>query len=261
MISGQHAETVMIARPVALHSSSLSGTRLWSSGFLSPEERHLLAEPAQAKKTVRANLDLVREGEDGDNLYVITEGWACRYATTKEGERSFSAVLLPGDVANLDSLLFDRLDYSVRTLTPAVIVTLPRRRVLALAEQHPGIARTLTWLGLIENAILSKWALSLGRRSAAERLAHLICELSLRLGVENGDTSCFTCPITQEHIADALGLTSVHVNRMMHHLRSEGLIVRESRTITIPQVRRLRRFAGFDPRYLHLPSYAESLVA
>jgi CRP-like cAMP-binding protein len=163
-----------------------------------------------------------------------------------------SALLLPGDVGNLDSLMFDRLDYGVRTITEGKIVALPRDRALALATQHQGIARSFMWLGSVENATLSRWGLSLGRRSAVERLAHFLCELSVRLDAEHDGESNFAFPLTQELIADALGLTSVHVNRTMRQLRIDGLIEIANRTLTIPNVAKLRQAGGFEPRYLHI---------
>jgi len=193
--------------------SRLVGTGLWTSRFLSREERDALGNVVVSTRSVSANTDLVRQGERADSLFIVADGWACRYTTTREGGRQFPALMVPGDVGNLDSLMFDRLDYGVRTLTQATIVTLPRDRVLALAAQHPGIGRTFTWLALVENAILSIWALSLGRRSAKERLVHLLCELSVRLDAEDGNESSFAFPLTQEHIADAPGLTNIHVNR------------------------------------------------
>jgi urease accessory protein UreF len=104
---------------------------------------------------------------------------------------------------------------------------------------------------MVENAVQSQWALSLGRRSARERLAHLFCEMSVRLDAEDEGESSFAFPVTQEQVADALGLTAVHVNRTMQQLRAEGMVVTGSRTITLPDVQGLRRIAGFDPRYLH----------
>jgi CRP-like cAMP-binding protein len=238
--------------PAALEPSSpLSGTRLLMSHFLSRDEQHALDAVAEPARTVRPNVDLVREGEGAESLFVITRGWACRYATTREGGRQFPALVVPGDIGNLDSLMFDRIDYGVRTLTEATVVALPRQRALELMAQPPGIAQTFVWLGLVENANLSEWALSLGRRSAEERLAHLICELSVRLDAERENTSTFGFPLTQEQIADTLGLTSVHVNRMLQHLRGQGLVSTENRVMTIPDVARLRQVAGFDPRYLH----------
>jgi len=132
------------------------------------------------------------------------------------------------------------------------IVSLPRECALALAAKHPGIARTFTWLGMIENVILSKWTLSLGRRSAIARLAHFLCEMSVRIGADDGGKSSFAFPMTQEQIADTLGLTSVHVNRTMQHLRAGGLIATPKRRMIIPDIAKLRHVGGFDPRYLHI---------
>lgn len=259
MTEVQQAHTSPAARTFARPAATpLSATRLWRSRFLSREEQHALADAVSLAKPVAPNIDLVREGERADALFLVTDGWACRYTTTREGGRQLPALLVPGDVGNLDSLMFDRLDYGVRTITQATIVALPRDRALALAAQHPGIARTFTWLGLIENVILSKWTLSLGRRSAIERLAHLLCELSVRLGAENGEESSFAFSLTQEQIADALGLTSVHVNRTMQHLRTDGLIATANRTVTIPDVAKLRQVGGFDPRYLHIAPPGEA---
>lgn len=259
-------ETTQLGSSSAHHiaprlSSRLAGTRLCASRLLSREEQHALEDVVSPLKSVDAGTDLVREGERADSLFIVSKGWACRYTTTQEGGRQLPALLVPGDIGNLDSLLFDRLDYGLRTLTRAMVVVLPRDRALALAAQHPGIARLFTWLALVENAILSKWALSLGRRSAKERLAHLLCELSVRLDAEDGDQSSFAFPLTQEQIADALGLTSVHVNRTMQQLRSEGLIAVANRTMTLPEVARLRQIGGFDPRYLHIDTSAEPELA
>ena len=238
--------------------SPLSGTRLSASRFLAREEQLALEDAASGVRKVGPNVDLVREGERADTVFIVSDGWACRYATTREGGRQFPALLVPGDAANLDTLLFDRIDYGVRTITPTTVVALPRDRALALATEHPGIARTFTWLGLVENAILSKWALSLGRRSALERLAHLLCELSVRLDAEDDEQSSFAFPLTQEQLADALGLTPVHVNRTMQQLRSDGMITTTNRTMTLPDVPALRRIGGFDPRYLHIDPPAEA---
>ena len=261
MIEAQQFDRLSGTRVAARSSSRLAGTRLWASRFLSREERDTLEEAVVSTRSVNANTDLMREGERTDALFIVADGWACRYTTTREGGRQLPALLVPGDVGNLDSLMFDRLDYGVRTLTQATIVALPRDRALALAAQHPGIARTFTWLALVENVILSKWTLSLGRRSAKARLAHLLCELSVRLDAEDGNESSFVFPLTQEQIADALGLTPVHVNRTMQHLRTEGMIATANRTMTLPDVQGLRRIGGFDPRYLHIDSPAEIQLA
>lgn len=260
MIQAAHPGTSSVTRTASRPTPSLSGTRLWASAFLSREERCALEDAVSPARSVGHSIDLCREGDPTDTLFIVTDGWACRYATTREGGRQLPALLVPGDIANLDSLMFDRPDYGVRTITRARIVSLPRDRALALAERHAGIARAFTWLGLVDNAILSKWTLSLGRRSAIERLAHLLCELSVRLDPETGEEGRFALPLTQELIGDALGLTSVHVNRTMQQLRNDGLVEIANRTMTLRDMGRLRQLGGFDPRYLHIdpPAVAQS---
>ena len=233
---------------------TLAGTRIGASAFLSREERQALESAALPSRSVRAGQDLVREGKPTDRLYLITDGWACRYQTTRDGMRQISALLVPGDTANIDSLTFDSPGYGVRALTDIKALAIPRDQALSLAAQHAGIARTFLFLALTDNAILRQWALGMGRLSARQRLARLFCELSARLNDEEGNESSFELPVTQEQLADALGLTSVHVNRTMQQLRTEGLIIRESRTITISDVERLRNVGGFDPGYLHIRS-------
>lgn len=249
------------SRPSPRPARGLRNTRLWSSRFLSAVERQALEEAVLPARTVNAGTDLVLEGGGADSLFIVAEGWACRYTMTKEGGRQLPALLVAGDVGNLDSLMFDRINYGVRTITQATILPLPRDRALALAAEHPGMARTFTWLALVENAALSKWALSLGRRSARERVAHLLCELSVRLGGEDGDRSRFAFPLTQEQIADALGLTAVHVNRTMQQLRSDGIIIVSRRMMIIPDLERLRQIGGFDPQYLHTPGTTGAQLA
>jgi CRP-like cAMP-binding protein len=258
VIQGLHSEASPFARTAPRRLSSLPHTHLWTSGFLSREEQCALEGAVLPVKNVVGNIDLVREGGRADMLFIVIDGWACRYTATREGGRQLPALLLSGDVGNLDSLMFDQLDYSVRTITSATIVALPLHRATELAARHPGIARTFTWLGLVDNAILTKWALSLGRRSALERLAHLLCELSVRLGARNEEESSFAFPLTQEQIADVLGLTAVHVNRTMQHLRAGGLIETANRTMTIPNVAKLREIGGFDPGYLHIAPPSEA---
>lgn len=252
MIERQLPVALAVSDVPAFRLGRLAGSRLATSAFLSREERQALEDAVSSPRTLGPNTDLLREGAHADDLFIIVDGWACRYLTTHDGGRQLSALLLPGDMGNLDSLMFSRLDYGVRTLTDTTVVSLPRDWALALAVQHPGIARTFTWLALLENVILTKWTQSLGRRSAKMRLAHLLCELSVRLDAEHDGESRFTLPLTQEQIADVLGLTSVHVNRVLQELRAERMVSTRYRRVVLPDVARLRQSCGFDPRYLHM---------
>ncbi|MDQ0840021.1 Crp/Fnr family transcriptional regulator [Sphingomonas faeni] len=257
MIGASQAETFFTSdtrQQLSLHSS----LPIWSAQMLTRDEQYALEEIALHVTPVGPHTDIVREGEGTDRLFIVTKGWACRYATTRNGGRLLSRLLVPGDIANLDSLLFDRLDYGVRTITQTTIVALPRKRVSMLAAKYSGIARALACLAFTENAIVSQRALSLGRRSATERIAHLLCELSVRFDAEIGGESSYAFPLTQEVIGDALGLTAIHVNRTMRVLQKDGLIALENRYITIPDIAALRQACGFNPSYLHMPPSADA---
>lgn len=233
-------------------SRNIMATSLWHSPFLTKEEQHAIGQAITWSKQFETHRDLVSEAEKADNVLIVLSGWAYRYSCVSDGGRQLTALLVPGDIANLDTLLFDRIAYSVRTITNVTIAALPRSRALALANEHPGIARTFIGLAMIENAIASKWLLSLGRRSAHARIAHLLCELAVRLGIEDGNTITFPFPLRQEQIGDLLGLTIIHVNRMLQQLRGEGFIETRDRVLTIRDVAALRYAAGFDPAYLHM---------
>lgn len=211
----------------------------------------VVADALSAPRPLRPGVDLLREGEATDRIHVLTDGWAYRYKTKRDGVRQVVAVLLPGDCANLDSVAFPRTDYAVRALTPARIATVRRDRLEKLADERSDVARALARAAMAENAVLSQWALRLGRQSAIGRLAHLLCEMSARLGDGDAPADRFELPMTQELIADTIGLTPVHVNRTMQQLRAGGLIATTGRTVAVPDQARLRVAGEFDPAYLH----------
>jgi CRP-like cAMP-binding protein len=225
---------------------SLADTLLGRLGFVSADERAALARVPVSVKTIPAGGELIREGSTTESIYFMATGWAYRYRSTRGGARQVTVLLVPGGVCNVDNLMFHRADFGVRTLTGATVLALPRHAALSLAAEHAGVGRAFTWLALAENAILSQWAVGLGRRNAQQRLAHFLCEMHLRLG-EKGS---FKLPLTQELIADTLGLTSVHINRTMRYLRLQGLVSISGRTITILDRDGLCMLAEFDPSYL-----------
>ena len=239
-------------------SRYLRSTGLPRSPFMVKDDQRALEQAVTWSKRFDLHQDLICEADKADNLLIVTKGWAYRYTCARDGGRQLTALLVPGDVVNLDALLFDRASYSARALTDVTVVALPRKRALALVDDYPGIARTYTGLAVIENAIASKWMLSLGRRSARARLAHLLCELAIRLGSGDGDDITVPFPLRQEQIGDVLGLTTVHVNRTVRQLRTEGLIEISDRVLTISDVAALRYIAGFDPAYLHMRQHVDA---
>ena len=172
--------------------------------------------------------------------------------TARDGARQISAVLVPGDVANIDALSGASAGSGIRAVTRLTVAALSCDSARALAAEHADIANLFLMRALGDNAMLSRWALCNGRLPAFQRLACLLCELSVRLDAIADNRSRFDLPLTQELLADVLGLTSVHVNRMMQRLRTERLIATEGRSVTIPDVTLLRRACEFDPQYLYL---------
>ena len=204
------------------------------------------------RRCLAPGASLLAEGERSRSLHLVAEGWAYRYTTSRHGARQITAVLLPGDLANLDCLSLDRSDYGIRALTPVSVLCLPRSRALSLAVQQPEVMRTILMRMAIENAMLGRWALCLGRKPALDRLAHFLCELALRLTHEpGGDSLTFALPLTQEQMADILGITTVHVNRMLQHLRSQDLVRMARKEIAISSLAALAGLGEFDPAYLH----------
>lgn len=238
-------------------SQHLRCTEMWRSPFLAKDERRALEQAVIWSKSFDHHKDLVCENEKTDNLLIVVSGWAYRYTCASDGGRQLTALLVPGDIANPDTLIFERVVYSVRTLTDVAVVAVPRRQALALVDNYPGIARTFMGLAMIENAIASKWMLSLGRRSAFARVAHLLCELPIRLRIGDGNDITFPFPLRQEQIGDLLGLTNIHVNRTLRKLRRDGLIQLCDRVLTIPDVAALRNAAGFDPAYLQMNQHID----
>jgi CRP-like cAMP-binding protein len=205
------------------------------------------------RRRLGAHTEVFKEGQASDGLHVLLDGWAARYRLLPDGRRQFTLVLLAGDVCDLDRLQVPRLESGLVTLTPCSVAVAPRSRLQALMDEQPHIRQAFWRLTVLENAMASERTVSLGRRSAAERLAHLFCELHLRLSLIGAvEDDSFLMPMRQEDLSDALGLSIVHVNRTMQGLRGAGLIRLAARRLRIERLQALRDFAGFDPTYLHL---------
>lgn len=230
---------------------TLADTHFARLGLISDDERAALEQVSVTPRTLSAGDELIQAGSSPDSLYFMTEGWAYRSITTRSGARQIPTLVAAGGVCNLDNLLFERADFGVRAITNITMLAVPRNQALELSAQYPGVSRAFALLALAENAILTQWAVGLGRRSALERLAHLLCEMSVRIGANDADGRSFDLPLTQELLADMLGLTAVHVNRSMQHLRTSGFIATAGRCVTILDTDALRHLAQFDPGYLN----------
>ena len=221
-------------------------------GVLSDDDRQLLDDVTRRHRKVGSREDLIREGDAPSDLHLVVEGLACRYKGLVDGSRQIFAYMVPGDFCDLHVFILKAMDHSIGTLSPCRIVDIPRDRVLEMG-QRPDLARALWWATLVDEAILREWLVNLGQRNAEHRIAHLFCEIHLRLKcIGLADGGRFELPITQTELGETLGLSTVHVNRSLQSLRAQDLVLSRGRSVTIPDIDRLRQMSGFNANYLHL---------
>lgn len=221
---------------------------------LGTEDRALLDEAIRSVHRIRARTDFILEGDSPDNVHLIVEGFACRYKITAEGRRQILAFLLPGDFCDLRLALLWEMDHSVASLSDCLVARIPRERIDEIAAR-PDLACALWSASLADEGLLFEWIVNLGARDARRNIAHLFCELLVRqraAGLTTGNGDGYRLPLTQQDLADAAGLSPVHVNRTLQALRSEELISFDGKSLRILDPDRLAEVSGFDPRYLDL---------
>ena len=222
---------------------------------ISPDEIEALQKALEPPKTVAAGSDIVREHSRPLHSTLLISGFSARYSTLEDGARQITEINVAGDFIDLHSLLMKQMDHGVVALTECVIAEAPHSGLIDITERHPHLTRLL-WLDtIIDAAIHRQWLVAMGRRSGLGHLAHLVCELYLRLQAvgQTGDLT-FDLPLTQAVLGDALGLSTVHVSRLISELRGEGVINWSGGQIDILDWRRLAEIAEFDPTYLRLQS-------
>jgi CRP-like cAMP-binding protein len=216
-------------------------------------ERRALVEAVGEVREYRAHEIVVRERTEQHNSHLLLDGYLCRYKDLRDGRRQIVALHVPGDFADLHSFLLKHLEHNLAALTPVRIAVFPHERLRKISESWPHLTRMLWFSTLLDAAIHRQWILSIGRRSAVGRIAHLFCELRARLEVVGLATEeRYSLPLTQIDIADATGLTPVHVNRMLRELRDRGLLEFRGGEVIITDTAGLARLAEFDPGYLYL---------
>lgn len=197
---------------------------------------------------------IVREGDRVDKCCVLLAGFVYRHKVVGSGARQILSVHIRGDSVDLQNSLLEHADHNVQTLTRVEVALIPRQAILDLCARFPAVARAMWVDTLVDASVFREWIANIGRRTARQRIAHLLCELSLR---QEAAGLCkrpdYTWPMTQEQLGDATGLTSVHVNRVLQGLRTEGLIRTTKRSVTILDWANLQETGDFNRAYLHLP--------
>ena len=220
---------------------------------LSEDERTALEAAAATTIDYAAKRIIVRERAPLNNCTLLLSGFVERYKDMPDGRRQILAIHVPGDFVDLHSYPLKYLEHSVAALTPVTVATFPHEAIRALTSRSATLTELLWRSTLIDAAINREWIVSIGSRGAAARLAHLFCEMFLRLeriGLTQGRDYDF--PVTQIDLADACGLTAVHANRMLRQLRERGLVEFRQGLVRILDWNRLRDYAEFDPGYLFL---------
>jgi CRP-like cAMP-binding protein len=220
---------------------------------LSDEEKSAIEDACSRVRTFGPDEDIVHHGERPSDCNLILDGFACRYKLLHEGKRQIMSFQIAGDICDLQSFVLGVMDHHIGTLTRCTVALIPHRTLLEITERYPRVARALWTDTLIEASVFSEWLTSLGRRPAYQRIAHLICEVMVRLdAVGLVDNGSFAWPVTQAEIGDALGLSTVHVNRVLQQLRGDGLITFRGNTLLIHDWDALKKAGDFNPDYLHL---------
>jgi CRP-like cAMP-binding protein len=216
------------------------------------DRRALLALPITVREVPRGHF-VVREGDKPKHSCVLVSGFAYRQKIVGNGGRQILAIHMAGDLVDLQNSLLRFADHSVQALTDTVIAQIPVEEVRKLAFAQPAVGEAMWYDTLVDASMHREWTTNIGRRDALARVSHLLCEFGVRLEKAGlGSRSRYELPMTQEELADCVGLTPVHMNRTLRSLDREGLIERPRRSIVIDEWARLAALGDFDPGYLHL---------
>ncbi|HEX8124194.1 MAG TPA: Crp/Fnr family transcriptional regulator [Allosphingosinicella sp.] len=236
-------------------ASAIAGLllKLRARDLLSDEEEEVLRASVSEIREFPAGRTIVRTGATLSASTLLVEGVVCRYKDLADGQRQIMELHVAGDFVDLHGFLLKQLDHNVGTMTPVRVASFPHEALRGITETHPHLGRMLWFSTLLDAAIHREKILSIGRRSAMARIAHILCELLVRLRIVGlAEDGGYALPLTQADLADVTGLTSVHVNRMLKKLRDDNLLTFRSGAVTIEDWDRLQRIAEFDPTYLHL---------
>jgi len=224
---------------------------LWSP-LDSQDEEAVLALP-YTLRTLTAHSYIVREGDNPESSCLLVSGFAYRQKVVGNGGRQILALHMKGDIVDLQNSLLRTADHNVQALTKVEVAFIPREAVKKLAFGRPSVGMAMWYDTLVDGSVQREWTANVGRRDATTRMAHLLCEFGIRLEDAGlGDRCDYELPMTQEQLADATGLTSVHVNRTLMALDRDKITDRNKRAVRVVDWNRLAEVGDFSSEYLHL---------
>jgi CRP-like cAMP-binding protein len=218
---------------------------------LSEADLDILSRFHRSRKIFLPGHEMVTEGQAKQTAFILADGWACSYKILPDGGRQIVDIQIPGDFLGLRSVLFRTADHSVEAVTRIEASVVLSADILDGFGQSPRLATAVLWAASRDEAMVVEHLVNLGRRNAEERMGHFLLEMGARLKLVGlGDKTGYDCPLTQYHLADVLGLTAVHVNRVLRNLREDGLVTFQKGRVTFDDFEGLKAFAGFDIDYL-----------
>lgn len=235
------------------NSLNLFLERLLRRSALSPEEQQaILSLPGELER-LEANRDFVSPGDRVSHACLMVSGMAGRFDQGADGTRQITALHFPGDMCDLRSVVLPLTETGLQALAPSAVMRIPHEAIRVIATQFPGIAEALWRDCMVDAALLAEWVVNIGRRTARGRVAHLLCELTYRMNRARWDGPIIIdIQFSQQQLAEATGLTPVHVNRTLQSLRADGLVDWRNRHVILPDFKALCEVAEFDTTYLHL---------
>lgn len=211
----------------------------------------MLASLHKRRRTFVAGRDLVHQGQSDQAAYILASGWACSYKLLEDGQRQIVDFQIPGDFLGLRSVLLNVSDHSIEPVTDIEVTEVHVADLLHAFAQTPRLATAVLWAASRDEAMVVEHLVDIGRRDADERMAHFLLELGDRLALVGlGSKAGFACPLTQYLLADALGLSAVHVNRVLRQLREAGMVTFREGFVAFNDYEQLVNFAQFDPSYM-----------
>lgn len=218
---------------------------------LSGTEISVLGAMHKRRRTFVAGRELVHQGQLNQAAYILISGWACSYKILQNGQRQIVDFQIPGDFLGLRSVLLHMSDHSIEPITDIEVTEVTVSDLLEAFARTPRLATAVFWAASRDEAMVVEHLIDIGRRNAGERMAHFLLELGARLSLVGlGSKAGFACPLSQYLLADALGLSAVHVNRVLRMLRETGMVTFRDGFVTFDAYDRLTEFAAFDPTYL-----------
>jgi CRP-like cAMP-binding protein len=220
---------------------------------LAEQDRRAILDLPHTVRELDPNQFIIWDGDRPQHACLLVSGFAFRHKLAGSGSRQILSIHMKGDLVDLQNSLLGVADHNVQMITAGTIAVIPVQAIRDIAFRHPAVGMAMWYETLVEGSIFREWILNVGRRDAFTAIAHLLCEFALRMELaEVGNSGSYELPLTQDQLADAVGLTSVHVNRTLMRLEKEGHIRRSKRIIEIDDWQNLAKVADFQPRYLHL---------